>query len=153
MKKSFLLLAAVAMMASCTVTKHSVKSIGVTDPVVSTTIASLEVENTPITYEYVPTKQDSKSLSFKEMLANAQYLALKEHKSGDLLVQVSYSVSAKRICGFLRVKRISVTGYPAKYTKFRTPNEEDRKNIEAFYSIDSKIIAPAEGNNILRIKK
>lgn len=152
MKKYFLLFAAVAMMASCTVTKHSVKAVDVDNPIVTTTIASLEVEKTPITFEYVPSKQDSKSLTFKEILGNAQYLALKEHKSGDLLVQVSYSISAKRICGFMKVKKVTVTGYPAKYTKFRTPNEEDRKNIEAFYGIESKVIPAPVENNIFKIK-
>ena len=152
MKKIFMILAAAAMMASCTITKHSAKTVDVANPIVTTTVASLEVESTPISYEYVPSKQDRKALTMKELLGNAQYLALKEHKKGDVLVQVSYSITAKRICGFTKVKKILVTGYPAKYKNFRTPTKEDRENIEVFYGVDTKVIEPAQ-TGILKISK
>lgn len=152
MKKLFMFLAVAALTASCTMTKHSVKAVDVQNPIVTTTVASLEVESTPISYEYVPTREDRKALSFKELLGNAQYLALKEHKKGDVLVQVSYSVTAKRILGAMKVKKILVTGYPAKYKNFRTPTKEDRENIETFYGVDTKVIEPAPAG-ILPIKK
>lgn len=152
MKKLFMFLAVAALTASCTMTKHSVKAVDVQNPIVTTTVASLDVENTPISYEYVPTREDRKALTFKELLGNAQYLALKEHKKGDVLVQVSYSVSAKRIFGAMKVKKILVTGYPAKYKNFRTPTKEDRENIEAFYGADIKVIDTTP-NSIIRINK
>ena len=152
MKKYFIVLVAAAMMASCTITKHSVKSVDVANPIVTTTVASLEVEKTAITYEYVPTKQDRKALTIKELLNNAQYLALKEHKSGDVMVQVSYSLTGKRICGITKVKKITISGYPATYKNFRTPTQEDRENIETFYGVDTKVIEPAP-TGILKISK
>lgn len=152
MKKYLVILAAAAMMASCSITKHSVNVLDVTNPIVTTTVASLEVEKTPITYVYTPSKRECKALSFRELLNNAQYLALKEHKRGDLLVQVSYSIKAKRVAGILFVKEITISGYPATYKDFRNPTEEDRKNIDAFYGIDTKIVNPSMGN-IVRAKR
>ena len=63
------------------------------------------------------------------------------HGSGDILVQVSYKLEVKKFGFIKRVRRITITGYPATYKNFRDPNEEDRKNIDTFYNekVDSNI--------------
>ena len=87
------------------------------------------------------------------MLANAQYAAQKAHGSGDVMVNVSYMVDGKKFLAKTKVKKITVTGYPARYVDFRTPTEEDRKNVEAFYNagklielLGSYCYGPAEGS-------
>ena len=130
-----------AMLCSCRMMQTSVKTADVNAPVVSTTVASLEVEVKPITFIYEPTKDERKHLTTTELIENAKYLALVNHGSGDILVQVSYKLEVKKFGFIKRVRRITITGYPATYKNFRDPNEEDRKNIDTFYNekVDSNI--------------
>lgn len=135
MKKIVFLFLAVAALSSCSLTKSAVKTTSVTAPVLSATVVSLDVAAKPITYTYVPTHNEAKKLSFDAILNNAMYEALKEHGSGDVLVQVSYKVEGKGFGKYVgKVRRLTITGYPAKYVNFRTPDANDRENIEAFYN-------------------
>lgn len=135
MKKTLILLFAVVALSSCTMTRSSVKTTNVTAPVLTTTVASLDVAPQPITYTYIPTRNESKKLGFNEIMNNAMYEALKENGSGDVMVQVSYQVKGKGVGKFVsKVKKLTITGYPAKYVDFRTPDENDRENIATFYN-------------------
>ena len=142
MKKIIVLIAVCsAMLCSCNVMRTNVKFADVNAPVLSTTVASLEVESEPITFVYEPTKVERKHLSTADLIKNAQFLALQQHGSGDVMVQVSYKLEIKKFFFFVRVKKVTITGYPATYKNFRNPNEEDRKNIDTFYNekIDNNI--------------
>ena len=144
MKKFLFILLAAAALSSCSLTKSSVKTTSVNAPVFSATVASLEVAPQPITYVYIPSYSESKKLSFNEILNNAMYEALQKNGNGDVLVQVSYKVEGKGLGKFIsKVKKLTITGYPAKYVDFRSPNENDRENIEAFY----------KNNTVVTVKK
>ena len=147
MKKTLILLLAVSALSSCALTKSSVKTANVTAPVLSTTVASLEVAPQPITYTYIPTKNEARKLVFSDILNNAMYEALKKNGSGDVMVQVSYKVEGKGVGKFVgKVKKLTITGYPAKYVNFRTPDENDRENIETFYNNNAV-------NTVVTVKK
>ena len=77
MKKIVVLIAVCsAMLCSCNVMRTNVKVADVNAPVLSTTVASLEVESEPITFVYEPTKVERKNLSTADLIKNAQFLAL-----------------------------------------------------------------------------
>lgn len=152
MKKVLVFMIAAIVLSSCAVTRSGLETASVQAPVISTTMASLDVEKAPITHVYVPTKAERKALSFNQLLANAQYAAQKAHGSGDVMVNVSYMVDGKKFLAKTKVKKITVTGYPARYVDFRTPTEEDRKNVEAFYNAGKLIeLQDANTNNTLPI--
>lgn len=128
------------LMASCSIVKSNVTTSEVKAPVLTTTVATLKVAEKPITYTYVPSKYESKHSSFGIILENAKYAALKEN-GGDVLVQVSYRVEGKGMGMRIRkVKTLTITGYPATYTNFRTPSEEDRENVRAFYKDEAGVV-------------
>lgn len=133
MKKIFFLLSFALLAASCSVTSSSVNTSTPNAPVLTTTVASLDVSPTPITYVYTPSRYERKHATLNTILENAKYQALAQN-GGDVLIQVSYKVEGKGVGKFIRkIKRLSITGYPAKFVDFRTPTAEDRENVEAFY--------------------
>lgn len=144
MKKILFILLAATAICSCSLTKSSVMTTNVNAPVFSTTVASLEVAPQPITYVYTPTRREAKKLRFDDILNNAMYEALQKNGSGDVLVQVSYKIEGKGLGKFIsKIRKITITGYPAKYVNFRSPDENDRENIEAFY----------KNNTVVTVKK
>ena len=86
----------------------------------ATTVASLKVADKPITFEYVISGEDGYDKDVA--LENAKYQALQQF-GGDVLVKVSYQIKGNTI---------TLSGYPATYSDFRTPTAEDRENLKAF---------------------
>lgn len=133
MKKIVIFAALALLFSSCAIHKASVASTVVYSPAVeTTTIATLDVSQKKITYVYYPEKKDSKTLSEKQLVKNAIYMALQANGGADELVEVNYYVSMKQ--GLLRkkVQSISVSGYPATYKDFREPTVEDKDAVETF---------------------
>lgn len=133
MKKIVIIAALALLFSSCAVHKASVASTEVYSPAIETaTIATLDVAQKKITYVYTPEKKDSKTLSEKQLVKNAIYMALQTNGDADELVEVNYYVSMKR--GFFgkRVQSIRVSGYPATYKDFREPTTVDKDAVETF---------------------
>lgn len=132
MKKILLLLTVVFAASSCaTLHRSQTKVSDVYSPAVETaTVATIEVSPKKITYRYIPDKESSKSLSLNQLIQNAIYAALQENGNADELVQVSYSITSKKVFFHNRVRSITVSGYPAYYVNFRQPSDEDIRNIE-----------------------
>lgn len=133
MKKIVIFAALALFFSSCAVHKASVASTEVYSPAIETaTIATLDVAQKKITYVYTPEKKDSKTLSEKQLVKNAIYMALQTNGDADELVEVNYYVSMKR--GFFgkRVQSIRVSGYPATYKDFREPTTGDKDAVETF---------------------
>lgn len=132
-----MLILGMSALSSCAVNRvnrAAVSTTTVQTPVVSATVATLDVAAKPITYTYHPTKSE-RNLRLEQLVSNAIYEALQNNGSGDELVKVSYFVNGKaRIFNRIKVKSISVTGYPATYKNFREPAAEDRENIDAVYN-------------------
>ena len=133
MKKIVIFAVLALLFSSCAVHKASVASTEVYSPAIETaTIATLDVAQKKITYVYTPEKKDSKTLSEKQLVKNAIYMALQTNGDADELVEVNYYVSMKR--GFFgkRVQSIRVSGYPATYKDFREPTTGDKDAVETF---------------------
>ena len=106
-------------MASCsTIRTSSVSAVDVATAVVSANQADLEVTSRKISYTYVPTKQDRKT-GLKNVVNNAVTEALKENGNADVLVHMNYDATLKRKG---KIKKVIITGYPAKYTNFKINN-------------------------------
>lgn len=131
MKRFFFLALVSLILASCSLHKASIAAVDVYSPDVETiTMASLKVMPQKITYRYMPDKYDAKRLKVNQNVQNAIFHALRENGGADELVEVSYYVTMHY--GFFgkRVKSILVSGYPAYYTNFREPSEQELKKIE-----------------------
>lgn len=120
MKKYLIAVACIAMMASCsTIRTSSVSTVDVATEVESANQADLEIATRKISYTYVPTKQDRKT-GLKNVVNNAVTEALKENGNADVLVHMNYDATMKRRG---KVKKVIITGYPAKYTNFKVNNK------------------------------
>lgn len=136
MKKLIILALAAAALSSCAINRANVKTTELATPVVSTTIATLDIAEKSITYTYKPTKQERNNLTISQLEQNAIYLALKEC-GADELVKVNYYIEGKtRFFAALgpKIKTITVKGYPATFKNFREPDENDRQNIDVVYN-------------------
>lgn len=116
MKKVFLAVACVALMASCsTIRKSSVSTLDVATSLASSSTADLQVSPTKISYTYLPTRADRKT-GLKNVLNNAITEALKVNGNADVLVHMNYDAVMKKRG---KVKSVVVTGYPATYKNFK----------------------------------
>lgn len=88
-------------------------------------IADLEVGE-KIEYTFIPTKTMRRRLSNAALKENAVAAALEANGNADVLLHPQYKTvtSATRKC-----KKIVVTGFPAKYVKFREPSVEELDKI------------------------
>lgn len=117
MKKVFVILACAALCASCsTFRKSSSSTLEVSTSMSSVNTAELEVSPTKIYYNYLPSKFDRKT-GLKNVINNAVTDALRENKA-DVLVGMQYDAITKKH----KVKRVTISGYPAKYKNFKTNN-------------------------------
>lgn len=133
MKKLFAIGVLAMLLSSCSTHKALVNTTRVNHPAIeSTTMATVDVDKKRISYTYVPTKQDSKSLSEAQLIQNATYMALAANGNADVLVKVNRFVTYKKGLFGKRVKSISISGYPARYVDFREPNDEDLKSVWIF---------------------
>lgn len=132
MKKFLIVMAAAAcvLATSCSTVYKTASVQQVKSPITSATIADIEVVGPKITYTYsVPKRvakvgiQNSLNAAVSEALANAG-------KGGDVLIDMQYSITRKWVFfGGNRVRSITVTGIPARYTNFRSANDETMQKI------------------------
>ncbi|MBQ6064903.1 MAG: hypothetical protein IJK42_10795 [Prevotella sp.] len=120
MKKTFIAVACMALFASCsTIRTSSVSALDVSSEVESVNQADMEISQRKISYTYVPTKQDRKT-GLRNVINNAVTEALKENGNADVMVHANYDAIMKRKG---KVKKVTITGYPAKYTNFKVNNK------------------------------
>lgn len=147
MKKLFAIAALAILMSSCSTQKMMVNTTRVNHQAIeSTTMATIKVGEKRISYTYLPAKSDSKSLSESQLIQNAMYMALAENGNADVLVKVNSFVTYKKGLFGKRVQSISITGYPAYYTNFRQPNDEDLKRVYVFKGGDAVKAAEEKGS-------
>lgn len=118
MKRLFYLAFILAIVSSCaTFGEALVTSTPVHNTVVaSATDAKLSVSENKITYKYYPNKDEKKVLPIDKLIENAKYAALQANGNSDVLVNVAVYISVYKN----KVEYISVSGYPAKYTDFKS---------------------------------
>lgn len=141
MKKLFAIVVFAILMSSCSTHKMLVNSTSVNPAIESTTMATIKVGEKRISYTYVPSKHDSKALSESQLIQNAMYMALAANGNADVLVKVNSFVTYKKGLFGKRAISISVSGYPAYYTDFRQPTDEDLKKVAVFKCCDHAVEA------------
>lgn len=113
--KSIVALVAVALFASCSVSKTTslVKQM---EPKTEIMMADLEVKTTKVAGEYKYDAKKNAIVNEKELINNAIYEALAP-KNADVLVGLQYQVKTE-VRG-RKYYTVNVTGYPAYYKNFR----------------------------------
>lgn len=122
MKKIFSILSVALLIAaatSCTSVKKTASIIDVNTAVASKSTADLIVSQEKITFTYKVPKKARRAGS-KAVYATAVAEALKANGNADVLVQAQYAVRKRG----KKIKEITVTGYPAKYTNFKVANNK-----------------------------
>lgn len=124
MKKTFLLMSAVLLLASCTTIKKTAKTIDSPAQLLSATVADLNVAKDRVSLTYHPTKS-----VMRGGLGNAYKVAerklLDEQGGGaDVLVDPEYTVEKTNYIFFTKVDAITVSGRPATYKNFRSLDDK-----------------------------
>lgn len=129
MKKSILLLACAAALASCTVTQKTAVTAPVTDVSVRQypTVADLEVKPQKVerteTWPFVPFNWGQPSVKVRKGNMVADLLA---ENGADVLLEPQ-TVFTKR---FLGPRKLTVTGYAATFSNFRKATKEDLEALD-----------------------
>ncbi len=132
-EKVVMIVAACAMLSSCSTTLKTATSRSVSAPIVAASIADLTITGNKITYTYTPPKgvwiagvDNCINAAVSEALQNAG-------QGADVLAEMQYTLVMKRGMGANagKVKSVTVTGYPARYKNFRPA---DQKSINSALS-------------------
>lgn len=119
MKKS-IFAAAIAigiLLPSCSSIRKTSTSVDVATPVLTETVAELNVSPKKITYTLRPSKAVRRG-GEKNVIQTAVSEALKENGNADVLVGMQYEMKKKGS----KIKYVTVTGYPATYKNFQSVN-------------------------------
>ncbi len=122
MKKLVILsvVAVAATLTSCTVSRKTASQGNVTTSLSAAVTSDLEVSNTKISYTYSPSKSVRKG-GPKNCINVAISEALAQNGGADVLIETQEAVIEK-VC-MRKIKRVTVTGYPAKYKNFKPVDE------------------------------
>ncbi|MBQ5635838.1 MAG: hypothetical protein IIX04_01815 [Alistipes sp.] len=136
MKKIFAIVAVATLFASCSVTAPTSPSMAkltntsthskvqIIQPVVAI-LADLEVSPTKISYFFLPS-QTVVNGGFDNIVNTAVREALIANGNADVLVALEQQVKYN---GEGKVESITVSGYPAKYTNFRSPGDDYLRSL------------------------
>lgn len=128
MKKTLLLCGAVLMMAaSCTTITKTSTTANVSQSLLSSTVADLDVAKERVSYTLVPSKDilrggeaNVKRAAESEAL---EAYAKKTGKTVDLLLEPEYVINKRRNFLGTKIKSVTVTGRPAAYKNFHSLND------------------------------
>ena len=124
MKKFFFIIAAAVVAASCTPTATLINtashnSFNNPQMIVSAVYADLDIQETKITYFYIPPKTVIAG-GMDNIINSAVSEALLQHNNADVLVglqkQIKYNTMGE-------IESIVITGYPAHYINMRNAGE------------------------------
>lgn len=121
MKKSLIaaMFASAVLLSSCSTIRKSSTSVDVATPVLTETVADLQVNPTRISYTLKPSKAIRKG-GEKNVIKAAVAEALKENGNADVMVGMQYEIKKKRGLFGTKIKYVTVTGYPASYANFKS---------------------------------
>ncbi|MFI3281550.1 MAG: hypothetical protein R3Y44_06240 [Rikenellaceae bacterium] len=116
-KLLFCLALSVAFLSSCSTMRTATsKSVDVSTSISSVTTADLAVAQQRVEYDYIPSRKERKKMKLAVMQEKAVAAALKNNGNADVMVATEYQVERK---GF-KIRKVTVSGYPAKYKNFKT---------------------------------
>lgn len=122
MKKLFILFLALCSLSSCMVIKSSASHEPVNVQPISALIADLDVSPDRITYTMKPHHRVQRG-GFENVKSTAVREALQKSGGGDVLVGLEVQTRSRRLLIWTFVESITVSGYPAKYVDFKTPDD------------------------------
>lgn len=126
--KKYMTLAAGALLtlSSCSTITHTQQAVPVNTEVYSLTVADLNVKpKAETTVEFKWNPLSTVSLAAQKKTAAATLL---NEADADILVEPKYEVTRR---GLFRGGSVTVSGYPAKYSNFRTMTQSDAEKIAA----------------------
>lgn len=113
--------AAAVLLSSCSTIRKTSTSVNVATPVLTETVADLQVNPTKISYTLKPNKAIRKG-GEKNVVKAAVAEALKENGNADVMIGMQYEIKKTRGLFGTKIKYVTVTGYPATYTNFQSVN-------------------------------
>lgn len=122
MKKIYYLLGIALLAASCTTITKTAKTADTPSSLLSATVADLEVSSERITYTMRPSLEICRG-GIMNIRQAAEQEALINNGNADVLVDAEYSITQTNYIIFKKIKAITVSGRPAKYTNFHSLND------------------------------
>ena len=123
MKKLFFMLGCVCLV-SCATIKDTACYQNPNNHVNTATAADLQISPTRISFTYTPGKEVRRG-GDKNVINTAIREALRNNGGGDVLVAMEYLTLCKPAWwGVSSIRQITVTGYPATYTRFHSLGDE-----------------------------
>lgn len=123
---------AAVLLSSCSTISHTAHTAGVDTEVYSVTVADMDVspQKAAKTIEWKWTPLSTVSIETQKENAEAELL---KDADADVVVEPQFTIHRR---GLFRGGSVTVTGYPAKYSNFRTMTKEDAEKIAL---LDGKI--------------
>lgn len=130
MKKVFFFVLAMSVLVSCSIPAKLVNTATYSEnkapQPMSVLFADLDVSPTKISYFMIPTKTVL-AAGEDNVIETAVREALLENGNADVLVSMNKQVKYNTMG---EIESVTVTGYPAKYVNFRSPDNEFYKNLK-----------------------
>lgn len=124
MKKVFLFGVLALAISSCTTSYKTATVNAISGQVYSAATADLQVSGTKITYTYNTTAAVRRG-GLSNIKATAISEALKVNGGGDVLLECQEAIIKKKGLFITKIESITVSGYPAVYTNFKTVDPAD----------------------------
>lgn len=107
------------LLMSCSTIKKSSTTVDVATPVLTETVADLNVQPKKITFTLNPSASLRRG-GEKNVINAAVAEALKANGNADVLVGMQYEIKKRKGLFGTKIKYVTVTGYPATYSNFKT---------------------------------
>lgn len=121
MKRFLIITLAVVLASSCTIMKNTATYENAKSTFKTTaTIADIQVSDTKVVYTYVPSKMVQRG-GYENIINTAVREAVKS--AGDYDVLVAKETQVRYKSGSRKIKTVIVSGYPGKYTNWRSSDE------------------------------
>ena len=142
MKKLFIIIAAAVVAASCSssaklITTASYGTFNDPQILLSAVYADLDVQQTKITYFYIPSKTVIAG-GMDNIIKTAVSEALAQNNNADVLVGLQKQIKYNKLG---EIESIVITGYPAHYTNMRAADD--------CYFQDVKFVPETPNNGVL----
>lgn len=120
MKKSLIavVFAGIVLLSSCSTIRKTSTSVDVATPVLTETVADLNVQPQKISFTLQPNASLRRG-GEKNVIRAAVAEALKANGNADVLVGMQYEIKKTKGLFGTKIKYVTVTGYPASYTNFK----------------------------------
>ena len=122
MKKILVLVCAMFSFTSCMTIKNSATYKTVDVQPISVLTADLQVSSKRISYTMRPHRRVQRG-GFENVKSTAIREALQKNGGGDILVGLEVQTTSKSFLFWNKVASITVSGYPAKYVNFHSPDK------------------------------